>query len=803
MNSLPAISSDSAGRFGTSAPPAPWPESKAPIAVPGLSPVQASLLAGALERFVTGGEPPTPQLPEALWAPLLGQPLAEHTGLVLSDEQHRLLGLYVESIPAVDRQASSLVVRFRRQCYFVSQVRTPWGEVYHPLRLLLRRSFGREARSLDGKYRYGELPESERVKDAGRYTRAGRRRFVQEHSLRGLLTPGRVAFTLPAIGDRPLRVAFVSLFPKQAHILIHSVGANYVHSYLEQACGSARLRVVNLDLQLISLAEMGQQLAEFEPDLIGISTKTNSHELLADCMRHFQENHRHALIVLGGTLATFAWRELLEEYPQALLVLDNGEFPLAEIVRVVLGQKAFAQLAEIPNLAFNLDGAAALTPYRDISMAHHFLPAEANVAEVARRDGIVALRWSEGCWGNCTFCSLPPKWKGASAEDILFVLKRWRAKFGIRSLFFTDDEVVPKEPDRAYRRLEEFADQMIEADLGITWTVSLRADCIHWMDRPLAQKLKQAGCQSFFIGVESGSDSQLRRYGKLAPGMLINAEVNARALRFFRDQGITIGVGWIPFDPAMATLRELRENLRFVLDNDLVNYNARLDNALRLQKGAADVGILGQLGLDLVGELQPNLLFYDSTYLDPRVGTIKDHVQVWMENMKELDGRIHRARFHAAVDPAHADHGLVELGKRLQGLTTRYLQALLAEFPETEEDHILDGAALATDEVRPPRAHSLPLVDQADSCRGDAHRPVSSAREATAAARQRAVALLKNRDYLRDRRNRLIQVVWHQSPRLQELTSRFMRERNRLLGEAGLDLGCDPGALSGGGHPHC
>ncbi len=756
--------------------PQPIRERPALLRVPGLSADQTRALNEAVHSFCLSAPDIAASPPPGILTAILGRLPAVGCGTLLSAEQQRLLGLCFEDVPAVTDNVRTLIVRLRGRILLVAEVCKASGLLYLPATLAPRQCFGREARSLEGAYRHGDITEAERVRDAGHFTRAGRRLLTRRHPIRGPVTPDRLAFALPHVTGRPARVAFVSLFPKNAHILIHSVGVNYVHSYVEKEIGSERLCVLNLDLQLTDLDEVSRRLAEFDPDVIGISTKTNSQEALAACLGRLRPRYPGALFVLGGTLATFAWKELLADYPFALLVLDSGEVPMAEILRLVLGERDPADLASVPNLAFNLDCALALTTYQDLGVVGHFRPAEANVAEVARRGGIVALRWSEGCWGNCTFCSLPSPWKGADAADIVALLAEWKEKFGIRSLFFTDDEVVPKDPAQAYRRLDDFADRLLAADFGITWTVSLRADCVHWMDAALADKLRRCGCESFFIGVESGSDSQLRRYGKLAHGMLINADVNARALRFFRDHGIRIGVGWIPFDPAMPTLRELRDNLAFAVANDLVDCNVRLDNALRLQRGAADVNVLGQLGLGLVGELQPNLLFYDAAYLDPRAGAIKDHVQAFMDGVRDLDGRLHRARFEAAVDPGRADRALLALGCRLQLLTLDLLAALLAEFPESEEDRRIDRRLA-------PKSARIPLaLAGAEGC--------SSGEEAAsepAGPHRPHRGPYGDREFLAARRARLVREVSEKVPRLLAITRRFLAERDRLIREAGID----------------
>jgi radical SAM superfamily enzyme YgiQ (UPF0313 family) len=76
--------------------------------------------------------------------------------------------------------------------------------------------------------------------------------------------------------------------------------------------------------------------------------------------------------------------------------------------------------------------------------------------------------------------------------------------------------------------------------------------------RDRLELLRAIGFRTLYVGFESGSDSQLRRYGKRS-----RRHDNVRAIELLRSVEISIDGGFITFDP-LASLQEIEENLEFL-----------------------------------------------------------------------------------------------------------------------------------------------------------------------------------------------------------------------------------------------
>jgi radical SAM superfamily enzyme YgiQ (UPF0313 family) len=94
---------------------------------------------------------------------------------------------------------------------------------------------------------------------------------------------------------------------------------------------------------------------------------------------------------------------------------------------------------------------------------------------------------------------------------------------------------------------------------------------------PLLRKLKEAGTREIFLGIESGSRQQIKRFGKSA-----TAEHNMEALMLLQNLGFQVDVGFIMFDPEMC-IEDVEYNIDFLKKAGLVNHDARMAKKMRVE----------------------------------------------------------------------------------------------------------------------------------------------------------------------------------------------------------------------------
>ncbi|MFA5363547.1 MAG: TIM barrel protein, partial [Candidatus Omnitrophota bacterium] len=128
--------------------------------------------------------------------------------------------------------------------------------------------------------------------------------------------------------------------------------------------------------------------------------------------------------------------------------------------------------------------------------------------------------------------------------------------------------------------------------------------------------------KNVFVGMESGSNSQLKRYGKG-----VSSEEHRKALRILENLGIQIGIGFIPLDP-MVTIDELEENVDFLVDTGLQYAVAHLVHQVRVFPGTGLYKMLKNKKL-LDGTYDPDWLVCGYHYQNADVAEILLILRKW------------------------------------------------------------------------------------------------------------------------------------------------------------------------------
>ena len=558
---------------------------------------------------------------------------------------------------------------------------------YQPLSL--RKTFGHDVHFFEDKYRYIDYNEKELVETNERYLRTTKPKFV--NSSEGDLS--RLNFNIPTVKDRPLKIAFIAFDPRGEDKVSFSVGVNYLEGALKDKFKND-VDILNLDDQIDSISDIKEKLDEFKPDLIGVSSKIHTYHKSSPFIEYCHEKFPESLLLVGGTTASYGYKEILDDHPYATVCVQNGEKNINAIADILLGNSEKENIFFAPNIAIKQNDGKIIVA-KEVKDDLNIAPTDTNLDDILRKNGIVYLRMSQGCWGHCTFCTQNGGWNSADLDQTISIMENWKKNHKLKSIIFTDDEMVPKDPEESYKRVETFCNKLIERDLGINWYMNLRADSINFFEGEKGDKLiellKKSNCAGFFIGIESGSQSQLKRYAKEVLPAKTNPKINSDIIKRLNDNGIPVSTGFIMTDPLMPTMNELKENLQFFNDNDLFSMQSRLNNSMRVNRGTSYVRMLGNMDLNLLGPLQPNLLTYDSSYLDPRVGVIRDSIDVSIEEIRPTFELVYNAILRSKLNPDDSKQKILKSHERdMKEITYNYMRDMVNLFEVTPEDKLID-----------------------------------------------------------------------------------------------------------------
>ncbi|MCK9376038.1 MAG: B12-binding domain-containing radical SAM protein [Syntrophobacterales bacterium] len=280
------------------------------------------------------------------------------------------------------------------------------------------------------------------------------------------------------------------------------------------------VRIVDAYGEGLTVDQAADRVLALSPDLLGVSSTSFCYPSGIRLISRVKSARSDVVTVMGGYHATRFDNLLLKVIPELDLVIrGEGDESFPELCRRLLRSES---LAGLPGLSYRANGEvvrgipqqiedldAIPFPARELldydGYFHQFggfrlpkVPPTANVAS------------SRGCPYHCTFCpKLFPEWRYRmrSAENVFQeILEIQRA--GFKMAFFQDENFSYDIP-----RLEKICHLILEHNLKMRFAFQ---GTIHHLPESVFQLMHRAGFDALFVGVESGSEAQLRRYGKPA-----------------------------------------------------------------------------------------------------------------------------------------------------------------------------------------------------------------------------------------------------------------------------------------------
>jgi anaerobic magnesium-protoporphyrin IX monomethyl ester cyclase len=360
-------------------------------------------------------------------------------------------------------------------------------------------------------------------------------------------------------GNLPLGLMYLAALLQKANFKVEILDAFMVDSVFQRNGVETTVGM--------SFTKIRHELIERKPDVVGISGPfTCQIDNAVKISNLVKEVNPNILTVTGGPHVTLASEAFLREAKDVdIVVRGEGEYTMLEIAQTFEDRK---QMDKILGIAYRQSGKIRLNPPRPLIKNLDQLPYPAyNLVDMERyltlkkigyrsfKDRAISMITSRGCPFNCCFCAvhlhMGKDFRAHSAkyvvDHIQFVVK----KFNVRNVFFEDDNLTLD-----IERFENICNDIISRNINIGWETpnGVRADCLN---RELLKKMKQSGCKSVFIGVESGDQQILNNV--ICKSLDLN-----RVVEFAKDAkeiGLKTGAFYIIGFPG-----ETKENMQKTVD---------------------------------------------------------------------------------------------------------------------------------------------------------------------------------------------------------------------------------------------
>lgn len=327
----------------------------------------------------------------------------------------------------------------------------------------------------------------------------------------------------------------------------------------------------------------------FDPlqyDIIGVSIHINGLNVFENIYKYCRKRSFKGLLIAGNSIATFAYIQLLEKYPDIICSIGEGEYTFTKIVQGYL--RGGLDLTSIPNLAYVNQGRLNTTKRVFCDMEKYLPPLRIYNEQLKKYRGITRIEASRGCsWNKCNFCGTAHKynnagWRPINVDIVLNQLVEL-SNNGLTNIYFCDEDFIGNDRKRfAYlvKQIQEKKDNG-EISKNMKFFISIKpTDLIHQTNMEILKIFISYGLNDLFIGLESGCESQLKRYNKCT-----NIEINTFAItriKELKEYGLTIDIGYIFFDYNM-TAADIEENIKFIENNKLYMLASSLIKPLRIQ----------------------------------------------------------------------------------------------------------------------------------------------------------------------------------------------------------------------------
>lgn len=312
-----------------------------------------------------------------------------------------------------------------------------------------------------------------------------------------------------------MKVLFI--YPNVAHARSPQVGLSSLAGTLERAGHDCRLFDITFIDDCDVAAAYRQALADYAPDLIGVSCRSTEWETAQAILGMADVN---VPVVVGGPHATIAPDEVIADDRVDMLVRGEGEEAILDLIGRL---EAGADLTDMPNLWVKCDGDVHKNDVRNL---------------IQDMDGLALPRWdmwddrhfrehyhqtfypsaqifgdletSRGCPYACPYCLTPAmkeiyKGKGRfhrekSAQRIIEEIRKLITERDIDYVRFVDETFILNRS-----RLEEFC--RLYDDIHLPFSFSTRPETV---SEEIMKILGDAGANCVSFGLESGNEEYRR-----------------------------------------------------------------------------------------------------------------------------------------------------------------------------------------------------------------------------------------------------------------------------------------------------
>lgn len=286
-------------------------------------------------------------------------------------------------------------------------------------------------------------------------------------------------------------------------------------------------------------------------------TETNVNDVYT-AIDFLKRNNDDTKVCVFDNYATYHYKEIFEDNEHVdFIPYGNPNEAIWKVYKRLIKNESWEDLQDANILYSNNN---TNVKYQKSTFNSCTYPDRDNLKE---REAIIAhIISSYGCPAHCSFCTMPQLDNSITFRDMNDVYNEITGiyeKYKIRFFHFND---ATFEAGGGYgkERIAQLCDRILQYPVKFGFRCFIRASSfVKRDDLKYLSKLKSAGFQNLFVGIESGNDDDLILYNKKA-----TVSDNEAFLALCKEVGLTPFWGFVMLNP-YSTLNSIKENYSFLV----------------------------------------------------------------------------------------------------------------------------------------------------------------------------------------------------------------------------------------------
>ena len=313
------------------------------------------------------------------------------------------------------------------------------------------------------------------------------------------------------------------------------------------------LKIANHEVKIFNFLERDytQEIITFKPHVVGITCSSGPNLVWIDKFARFLKKELKCLILLGGPHVTLLPEQTLETTIADYVFIGEADFVLLDLINFLEGK-----ISRFPEEGICYKKNGKIIKKR-LAIVKHLeeLPVPNHTFLDIQKYKSISVEVSRGCSRNCSFCVVSGYKKQGNyywrPRPISAVIKELEQ---LLKLNLTQNRIYFVDLDFTFNI--SYTKKLLQELIKRNWDIPFWTGSSIFRDKDLPSLLKKSKCQFFYVGLETGASSIMKKFSKLPS--------KEKIIDFFykiKNEGISTVLSIMLMHPGESK-NELKETLR-------------------------------------------------------------------------------------------------------------------------------------------------------------------------------------------------------------------------------------------------